>query len=49
MNYLGFNMTDKRFQDVRVRQAFMYAIDRQAIVDSFIKEAAEVVQLRLHQ
>ncbi len=32
-NYLGFDLTDERFQDVRVRQAFMYAIDREAIVE----------------
>ncbi len=33
INYLGFNMQDPRFEDVRVRQAFMYAIDRPAIVE----------------
>src|SRR5690606_2075768 len=32
-NYLGFDLTDERFQDPRVRQAFMYAIDREAIVE----------------
>jgi peptide/nickel transport system substrate-binding protein len=44
VNYLGFNLADKRFQDVRVRQAFMYAIDRQAIVDQLYKGAAQVAQ-----
>lgn len=31
--YLGFNMRDPLLQDVRLRQAVGYAIDRQAIVD----------------
>jgi peptide/nickel transport system substrate-binding protein len=30
--WLALNQTDPRFQDVRVRQAFEYAIDRQAII-----------------
>jgi peptide/nickel transport system substrate-binding protein len=37
LNYLGFNLRDPRFQDVRVRQAIMYAIDRQAIVTDVLK------------
>jgi peptide/nickel transport system substrate-binding protein len=43
LNYLGFDMTDPRFQDARVRQAFMYAIDRQAIVDQLYQGQATVV------
>jgi peptide/nickel transport system substrate-binding protein len=43
VNYLQFNLQEKRFQDARVRQAFMYAIDRQAIVDQLFKGAAVVV------
>lgn len=43
LNYLGFNQKDKRFQDVRVRQAFMYAIDRKAIVDQLYKGTAQLV------
>ena len=39
-NYLTFNHTDPRFQDVRVRQAFMYAIDRQLIIDQLYQGAA---------
>lgn len=31
-NYYFFNMTEKRFQDPRVRQAFNYAINRREIV-----------------
>ncbi len=43
LNYFGFNLTDPRFQDVRVRQAFMYAIDRAAIVDQLFQGQATVV------
>jgi peptide/nickel transport system substrate-binding protein len=32
--WLSLNQTDARFTDVRVRQAFVYAIDRQAIIKS---------------
>ncbi|MGN6699029.1 MAG: ABC transporter substrate-binding protein [Thermomicrobiales bacterium] len=43
VNYLQFTLKDKRFQDVKVRQAFLYAIDRKAIVDQLFKGAAVVV------
>lgn len=43
VNYLGFNMKDPRFKDARVRQAFMYAIDRKAIVDQLYGGSATVV------
>lgn len=33
LNYLGFDLTDPRFADERVRQAFMYAIDRPTIIE----------------
>jgi peptide/nickel transport system substrate-binding protein len=32
--YLQFNLADPRFADVRVRQAMLYAIDRQTIIDT---------------
>ena len=32
--WLALNQTDARFTDVRVRQAFVYAINRKAIIDS---------------
>jgi len=35
--WLSLNQTDPRFQDVKVRQAFEYAIDRQAIVTAIEK------------
>jgi peptide/nickel transport system substrate-binding protein len=43
LNYLGFDLTDQRFQDVRVRQAFMYAIDRPLIVEQLYDGNAAVV------
>src|SRR5439155_16057338 len=43
VNYLQFNLKEPRFQDARVRQAFMYAVDRQTIVDQVFKGAAVVV------
>ncbi len=43
VNYLGFDLTDPRFQDVRVRQAFMYAIDRKAIVEQLYQGQATIV------
>jgi peptide/nickel transport system substrate-binding protein len=48
-NYLGFNMTDPRFKDLRVRQAFMYAIDRKAIVDQLYGGSATVIPCVFHQ
>lgn len=35
--YLGFPMWDERFSDLRVRQAFSLAVDRQAIVKSLLQ------------
>ncbi len=34
--YLGFNLTRKPFDDIRVRQALAYAIDRQELVDGVL-------------
>lgn len=42
INYLGFNMQDPRFEDDRVRQAFMYAIDRAAIVEQLYAGTATI-------
>jgi len=33
LGFLGFNMLDERFQDVRVRRAISHAIDKKAIID----------------
>ncbi|MEV0308175.1 peptide ABC transporter substrate-binding protein [Nonomuraea fuscirosea] len=35
--YLGFPLWDKRFSDVKVRQAFAHAIDRETIVKSLLR------------
>ncbi|GAA2880181.1 ABC transporter substrate-binding protein [Streptosporangium fragile] len=35
--YLGFPLWDERFADIRVRQAFSYAVDRQTIVKSLLR------------
>lgn len=43
VNYLGFNLQDPRFADVRIRQAFMYAIDRQTIIDQLFQGTAVAV------
>ncbi len=42
-NYLIFNLRNPAFQDVRVRQAIMYAIDRQAIADTVMQGTVELV------
>lgn len=36
-NYYFFNMTDPRFQDVRVRQAFNYAINRDRLTNDVLR------------
>jgi peptide/nickel transport system substrate-binding protein len=34
--YMGYNLSDPRFADVRVRRAFSHAIDKQEIVDAVL-------------
>lgn len=41
-NYLGFNQQVPLWKDIRVRQAVMYAVDRQAIIDSLYGGAATI-------
>jgi peptide/nickel transport system substrate-binding protein len=43
VNAFGFDLTDPRFQDVRVRQAFMYAIDRQILIEQLFQGTATEV------
>jgi peptide/nickel transport system substrate-binding protein len=38
--HLDFNLDNRLFQDVRVRQAIMYSIDRRSIVNNILKDAA---------
>ncbi|MGO4665357.1 ABC transporter substrate-binding protein [Bosea sp. 2RAB26] len=40
-NYIGFNNQVPLWNDIRVRQAVMHAIDRNAIIDSLYKGAAK--------
>src|SRR6185312_11743732 len=40
--YLAFNQSDAKFKDVRVRQAFAYAINRKPIIDAFYGGLGEV-------
>jgi peptide/nickel transport system substrate-binding protein len=42
-NYFMFNLRDKRMQDVRVRQAFWYAIDRKSIIQQVFGGAASAL------
>ncbi|MBP1845871.1 peptide/nickel transport system substrate-binding protein [Rhizobium petrolearium] len=42
VNYIGFNHRAKIWDDLRVRQAVMYAIDRNAIVSSLFGGAAKL-------
>jgi peptide/nickel transport system substrate-binding protein len=34
--YMGYNLSDPKFQDIRVRKAIDYAVDKQAIVDTVL-------------
>ncbi len=42
-NFIGFNLKDPRFQDIRVRQAIMQAIDRKAILEQLYQGTGQVV------
>ena len=47
--YYGFMVKNKApFDDVRVRQAFSYAIDRQALIDQLLK-GGQILGQRLHR
>lgn len=41
--YLGFNLKHQPFDDIRVRQAIAYAIDRQELVDGVLLGLGEVI------
>ncbi len=41
--YLGFNLTRKPFDDIRVRQALAFAIDRQELVDGVLLGLGETI------
>jgi peptide/nickel transport system substrate-binding protein len=42
LNYLGINNNDARFKDVRIRQAILMAIDRNAIVKNIYNGSATI-------
>ena len=44
VGYLGLTTTRKPFDDVKVRQAINYAIDKQTIVDAFFEGYADVAK-----
>jgi peptide/nickel transport system substrate-binding protein len=41
-SYLGFNLKDPRFSDIRVRKAISYAIDKQEIIDVVLLGLGEI-------
>ncbi|MGI4853730.1 MAG: ABC transporter substrate-binding protein [Janthinobacterium lividum] len=47
VNYMTFNVTDPLLQDVRVRQAFAYSVDRPAIIKALLHGQAEIVDTLL--
>jgi peptide/nickel transport system substrate-binding protein len=42
VEYLAFNFRDRRLRDLRIRRAFAYAIDRDAIVHGMLRDTARV-------
>ena len=40
--YMGYNLSDPKFQDIRVRQAINYAVDKQSIIDTALFGLARV-------
>jgi peptide/nickel transport system substrate-binding protein len=42
LNYIGFNYATDLWNDVRIRQAMLHALNRQALIGSILKGAAEV-------
>lgn len=43
IQYMGFNLRDEKFQDNRVRKAFMHAIDRQLMVDALVAGKGKII------
>jgi peptide/nickel transport system substrate-binding protein len=42
-NFIAFNLKDPRFQDIKVRQAIMYAIDRKSILEQLYQGTGQIV------
>ena len=45
--YMGYNLREKKLQDVNLRKAFMYAINRQGLVDNVVEGRGQVVNAPL--
>lgn len=45
--YMGFNLRKDSLKDVKVRQAIMYAIDRQSILDNIVEGRGSIVNAPL--
>ena len=45
--YMGFNLRKESLKDVKVRQAIMYAIDRQSILDNIVEGRGTIVNAPL--
>ena len=41
--YMGYNLTDPKFRDLRVRQALNYAVNKQEIIDTIFYGLARVI------
>ncbi|TQQ84075.1 hypothetical protein EXD82_08715 [Peptacetobacter hominis] len=41
--YMGFNLRNEKLRDKNIRQAFMYAVDRQSILDNIVEGRGEIV------
>ena len=49
VGYLGLTVTRPPFDNVKVRQAVNYAIDKQALVEAFYEGLAEPAKTQCHQ
>ncbi|MCS1350660.1 peptide-binding protein [Mechercharimyces sp. CAU 1602] len=47
--YMGFNLTKEKLQDKKLRQAMVYAIDRQGIVDGLLKGHGSLLNQHIPQ
>jgi dipeptide transport system substrate-binding protein len=44
VGYLAFNVTVKEYQDVKVRQALNYAVNKQAIIDAVFQDSGKIAK-----
>lgn len=43
IQYMGFNLRDERFQDIKVRSAFMHGINRKLMVDALVGGKGQLI------